>query len=40
VICDPLGSDEGVRVYVAFLLYLLLRHKSSSLGLQPHERTF
>src|SRR5215204_3718105 len=31
VLCDPLGTDEGVRVRVTFLLYFLLRHRSSSL---------
>src|SRR5215211_3060804 len=34
VLCDPLGADEGVRVRVALLLYLLFRHRSSSIGLR------
>jgi hypothetical protein len=40
VLCYPLGTDEGVRVHVTFLLYLLLRHRSSSITPLSHERTF
>src|SRR5215210_4726024 len=40
MLCDPLGADEGVRVRVTFLLYLLLRHRSSSVTQLSHERTF
>src|SRR5215211_7044669 len=40
VLCDPLGTDEGVRVRVTFLPYLLLRHRSSSVTQLSHERTF
>src|SRR5215218_10368937 len=40
VLCDPLGTDEGVRVRVTFLLYLLLRHRSSSVTQLSDERTF
>src|SRR5215211_6894260 len=36
----PLGTDEGVRVRVALLLYLLFRHNLSSLGVRSHDRTF
>ena len=33
VLRDPLGTDEGVRVRITFLLYLLLCHEFSSLRL-------
>src|SRR5918993_2442413 len=40
VLCDPLGTDESVRVRVTLLLYFLFCHRSSSFAPLAHERPF
>src|SRR5215212_5261239 len=40
VLCDPLSTNESLRVCVTFILYLLLCHRSSSVTPLSHERTF